>query len=186
MVIVIDNTQSIKSDKTIIKEIFDWIKTIFLALIIALVVTKLVIINAIIPSDSMENTIMIGDRVVANRLAYTFSDVKRGDVVIFPYPDDEQVLYVKRVIGLPGEKLDIINGDVFINDEPLEEEYVSSFITDYTRNSSYVIPEGHLFMMGDNRSVSKDSRYWYNTFLEIDKIEGKALFRYYPFPKIIK
>lgn len=183
---MIDNTENIKSEKTVINEIFDWIKTIFLALIIALIVTKVVIINAIIPSDSMENTIMIGDRVVANRLAYKFSDVKRGDIVIFPYPDDEEVLYVKRVIGLPGETVDIVNGDIFINGELLEEDYVSSDITDYTRNSTYEVPDGHLFMMGDNRSISKDSRYWHNTFLEVDKIEGKALFRYYPFPKLIK
>lgn len=82
------------------EELVSWIKTIVLAVAIALFINFVIIVNATVPTGSMENTIMAGDRVIASRLSYTFSDPERGDVVIFKYPDDEDVLYVKRIIGL--------------------------------------------------------------------------------------
>lgn len=173
--------------KTILAEIFGWIKTIALAVILALFITKVIIVNAEVPTGSMKSTIMPNDRLIANRLAYNFSDVKRGDIIVFPYPDDEERLYVKRVVGLPGETVRIIDGDVYIDGEFLEEVYVSSEIVDDTRNAGpYEVPEGHFFMMGDNRGNSQDSRYWEHTYLEEEKIIGKVLFRYYPMPGLIK
>ncbi len=168
------------------KEAISWIKTILFAIFFAYIITHFIIVNAEVPTGSMKSTIMPGDRLIANRLAYTFSDVERGDIVVFPYPDDESVLFVKRVIGLPGDVVEIIEGNVYINGEQLDEPYVSSPIIDSTRNSGpYIVPEGHLFMMGDNRGNSEDSRYWENTYLEEDKIVGKVLFRYYPRISII-
>lgn len=173
-------------DKNILKEVADWLITIFVAIVIAYFITHFLIINAQVPSNSMEKTIMTGDRLVANRLSYTFSEPKRGDIIVFPFPDDEEKLFVKRIIGLPGELVEIKDGYVYINGEILEEDYVSSAILDSTKNSIYVVPEGYLFMMGDNRRDSRDSRYWNNTYVDIEKISGKVLFRYYPYPKIIK
>ncbi|MFA6846785.1 MAG: signal peptidase I [Lachnospiraceae bacterium] len=140
-----------------------------------------IIINAVVPSGSMENTIPSGARVIGSRLSYNDSTPERYDIVVFHYPDDEKQLFVKRVIGLPGETVTIIDGKVYINDEtePLDD----SFIAEPMEGSfgPYVVPEGCYFMMGDNRNNSLDSRYWVNTFVAEDKILGKALFVWYPF-----
>lgn len=93
-----------KQNKVDYKEIISWIKYIGSAILIALFLTNFVIINAYIPSGSMENTIMTKDRVIASRLHYLFTDPKRGDIVVFKFPDDEKTNFVKRVIGLPGGK----------------------------------------------------------------------------------
>lgn len=134
----------------------------------------------------MQNTINTNDRLITNRLAYKFSSPQRGDVIVFPYPDDTSILYVKRIIGLPGERVDIIDGDVYINDVKLQEDYLSSEITDSTKNSSYEVPDNCVFVMGDNRAVSLDARYWRNKYVNIDDILGKVCFRYFPNPSIIK
>ncbi len=167
-------------EKRIAKEVTDWLFTIALALFIAFLITHILIINAVVPSESMENTIMIGDRLITNRLAYVFNDIERGDIIVFPAPDGQDVLYVKRVIGLPGETIDIIDGLVYIDGVLLVEDYVSSEIIDGTKNSSYEVPEGTVFCLGDNRQHSNDARYWENTFLDIDDVLGKVVFRYYP------
>lgn len=176
-----------ENKKAFVKELISWVKTIVIAVLFALFITNFIIINAQVPTGSMQNTIMPNDRLIANRLAYTFSEPQRGDIIVFPYPDDESKLFVKRIIGLPNEVLEIVNGKVYIDGELLEEDYVSSEITDSTMNCGpYVIPEGHVFMMGDNRGNSEDSRYWENTYLDEDKILGKVLFRYYPTISFIK
>lgn len=180
------NENGNKNNK-VISEIISWIKTIVVAVLVALFITRFVIVNAVVPTGSMKNTIMPNDRLIASRLSYIFSDVERGDIIVFPYPDDEEKLFVKRVIGLPGEAVQIVNGSVYIDGELLEEDYVSSPIIDATQNSGpYIVPEDSLFMMGDNRQSSEDSRYWQNTFLKEDKVIGKVLFRYYPKITIIK
>lgn len=167
-------------------EILSWIKTIVFAVVIAVIINKVVIVNATVPTGSMENTIMPNDRVVALRLSYYWGSPDRGDIVVFRYPDNEEVLYIKRVIGLPGETITIRNGKIYINDspEPLEEDYLKEdFDGSY---GPYTVPEGSYFMMGDNRNNSLDSRYWENKFVEEDKILGKVLFKYYKGFEIIK
>lgn len=162
------------------RELFQWVAAIVAAVLIALAIDNFVIVNAQIPSGSMENTIMTGDRVIGNRFAYSFSDPQRFDIIIFRYPDDESQLFIKRIIGLPGETVEIRDGKIYLNgsDEPLEdvqtkETMVGSF-------GSYTVPENSYFVMGDNRNDSKDSRYWTNTFVTKDEILGKAIFRYWP------
>ena len=162
------------------RELFQWVAAIVAAVLIALAIDNFVIVNAQIPSGSMENTIMTGDRVIGNRFAYSFSDPQRFDIIIFRYPDDESQLFIKRIIGLPGETVEIRDGKIYLNgsDEPLEdvqtkETMVGSF-------GPYTVPETSYFVMGDNRNDSKDSRYWTNTFVTKDEILGKAIFRYWP------
>ena len=162
------------------RELFQWVAAIVAAVLIALAIDNFVIVNAQIPSGSMENTIMTGDRVIGNRFAYSFSDPQRFDIIIFRYPDDESQLFIKRIIGLPGETVEIRDGKIYLNgsDEPLEdvqtkETMVESF-------GPYTVPENSYFVMGDNRNDSKDSRYWTNTFVTKDEILGKAIFRYWP------
>lgn len=112
------------------------------------------------------------------RLYYDFKEPERGDIVIFKYPDDESVDYLKRIIGLPGETVEIISGKVYINGELLDEPYLSEEPTgDF---GPYQVPEDSYFMLGDNRAVSKDSRYWHNTYVKKDKIIAKAFVMYWP------
>ncbi len=161
------------------REIISWIKTIVLAVLIAVGINAFVIVNATVPTGSMENTIMPGDRIMALRLTYYFSHPQRGDIAVFKYPDDESVLYVKRVIGLPGETVEIRDGKVYIDgsDKPLNDDFVKE--TPVGDFGPYEVPEGCYFMMGDNRNDSLDSRFWVNKYVEEDKILGKVYFKYY-------
>lgn len=166
------------------KEILSWVQTIVLAIIIALFINNFLIVNASVPTGSMENIIMPKDRIVAFRLAYLFDEPQRGDIVVFKFPDDESVLYVKRVIGLPGEKVEIKNGGVYINGNLLEEDYIKEPMYTNMRwpedKAYYEVPEDAYFMMGDNRNYSEDSRFWQNTFVYKEKMLGKVFVKYYP------
>ncbi|MCR5468236.1 MAG: signal peptidase I [Lachnospiraceae bacterium] len=170
----------------VFEEVFSWIVVIVLAIGLAVVIKTFVIINANIPSGSMENTIMTGDRLFGYRLAYLFSEPERGDIIIFKYPDDETESYVKRIIGLPGEIVRVKEGKIYIddNEEPLDESYLKEEWT--VDNDGYVfqVPENSYLVMGDNRNYSYDARYWTNEYVSEDKILGKAGLRYFPFDTI--
>jgi len=162
-------------------EFISWAKTIILAVAFALCINNFVIVNAAVPTGSMENNIMPNDRLVAFRLSYLFSEPQRYDVVIFPFPDDESTLFVKRIIGLPGETIEIVNGKVFVDGtehEPLKDDFIKEEM--YGNFGPYVVPEGQYFMLGDNRNFSKDSRFWEHKFVEKKKILGKVVLKYYP------
>ena len=123
------------------KELWEYIKMIIFVVAVVLVVNNFLLINARVPSESMENTIMTGDRFFGNRLAYLFDDPERFDIVVFKYPDDESQLFVKRVIGLPGETVEIKDGKVYINGSqtPLDDSFTPETPTgDY---GPYVVPE---------------------------------------------
>lgn len=169
------------------KEIFEWVKIIVSAALIAFVLNTFIIANSEVPSGSMENTIMTGDRVIGSRLSYRFEDPKRGDIAIFRFPDNEKIYYVKRIIGLPGETVDIVDGKVYINgsDEPLDEPYIREPMI-LEAPMHFEVPENSYFMMGDNRNYSMDARRWENTYVKREKIIAKVLFRYFPKPGILK
>jgi signal peptidase I len=189
----------------LLREAFSWAKTIAFALIFAWVFTNFVIVNAVVPTGSMEETIRVNDRIVAFRLSYMFSDPQRYDIIIFPSPSGDGRLYVKRIIGLPGDELTIVNGSVYVNNsnEPFElrDDFVkgelfgnfpsprmpNSYITIPNDGSPpYItIPDDHYFVLGDNRTNSVDSRSWgsegtLRTFVPRDQIQGRVLFRYFP------
>ncbi|MCD7867361.1 MAG: signal peptidase I [Clostridiales bacterium] len=180
------------------KEVWEYVKMIIIVVLVVLLVNNVILINAKIPSESMENTIMTGDRIFGFRLSYglnidflgfeyhtQWSEPERYDIVIFHYPDDESQLFIKRVIGLPGETVEIKDGKVYIDgaEEPLEDSFVKG--TAMGDFGPYEVPEGCYFMLGDNRNNSKDSRYWENTYVRADQIVGKALIRYYPSIKLL-
>ena len=178
-------TKPRKTEETSIgREIWEYVKMIAIVVAVVVFVEQVIVINARIPSPSMENTIMTGDQIFGNRLAYVKSDPQRYDIVIFYYPDDEKQKFIKRVIGLPGETVTIRDGKVYINDstEPLRDDFCPE--TPVGDFGPYEVPEGCYFMLGDNRNVSKDSRYWLNPYVEKDKIIGKAFLRYWPLNKI--
>lgn len=168
------------------KEFMEYLKMIIFVVIVVLIVNNFLLINAKIPSESMEQTIMTGDRVFGNRLAYLFEKPKRFDIVIFKYPDHEKELFIKRIIGLPGETVEIKDGKVYIDgsEEPLDDSFTPEKpLGDY---GPYVVPENSYFMLGDNRNYSKDSRFWNNPYVAEEKILGKAVIRYFPGIKLLK
>ncbi len=140
-----------------------------------------------VPTGSMLPTIQIGDHILTNKMAYDFKlpftevsltkpgEPKRGDVMVFIYPKDESINYVKRVIGLPGETLKIENNRLYINDEEVDENYLPSAARNliYQHQFEITIPENMYFVMGDNRENSLDSRYW--GFVPRKNVKGKAI-----------
>lgn len=173
-----------KKEKSKLRETLEFLFPIVLAVAVALVLKYFVIANAVVPTGSMLNTIQEGDRIIASRLAYKNEDPQRYDIILFEFPDDESKIYVKRVIGLPGETVEIVNGIVYVTKTDgttiqLDDRFVTNCKPegDY---GPYTVPENSYFMLGDNRNNSVDSRFWQNKFVSKDKIIGKVLFRYYP------
>lgn len=163
-----------------INELKSWVKLISVAVITAVFINTTIIANATVPTGSMESTVMTGDRVLGFRLAYLFSDPERGDIIMFKFPDDESKNYLKRIIGLPGEQVEIIDGEVYINgsEEPLQENYLNVVPTG--SYGPFDVPADSYFVMGDNRNTSYDSRWWRNKFVSRDQIIAKAIIDYYP------
>lgn len=163
-----DGTFSVK------KFVIDLLETILLTLLM------FGLINAVssrirVESVSMQDTLQPGDFVFVNKLAYLLGDVNRGDVIVFepPFPSPEP--FIKRVIGIEGDEIVVKDGEVYINGHKVIEPYIKS---NTTHSGKWKIPQGYVFVMGDNRRNSNDSRGW--GLLPIDNIQGKALFVYWP------
>lgn len=124
---------------------------------------------------SMEPTLHDGEFVIVNKLAYRFGAPERGDVIVFRYPRDPQQEYIKRIIGLPGDTIKIVNGTVYINDTILNEPYVAAAPR---YQSEWVVPDVSVFVLGDNRNNSSDSHNWGPVPME--NVIGRALFVYWP------
>ena len=170
--------------KAILKEVRSNVITVIGALLLGFFLSKYIIANAQVPSGSMETTVMAGDRIIVNRLAYAFGEPQRGDIVTFIYPDDGETLYLKRIMGLPGETIQGVDGVIYIDGRPIEHDYTQEIFEDDF--GPFQVPEGCYFMMGDNRNDSWDSRFWEHSFVEKEDIIGKAAFSYYPHPRFLK
>lgn len=148
------------------------------AFVLAILLNSFIFINSRVVSGSMENTVMTGDRVIGLRTAYWFSEPERGDIIVFNRDGFDGKPLLKRLIGLPGDTLEIRYGKLYINGELYEEDYLRAEM-----NSDYgpiTVPEGCYFVMGDNRNVSNDSRRWSDPFVEREDIIGKMYLRYWP------
>lgn len=167
------------------KELKSILYTIVVTAVVVFILKTYVIINAAVPTGSMENTILPGDNILGLRVAYLLDEPERGDVIFFYFPDDETQKYVKRIIGLPGEKVYINDAKIYINDSeiPLDEEYLKEDWIAGIGPYEFEVPEGCYFVLGDNRNASADARYWRNPYVAKDKIIGKAIFTYYPFDR---
>ncbi len=156
----------------------EYAETLIVAVLLALVIRTFVVQAFVIPSGSMLPTLRIGDYLLVNKFVYLFRPIRRGDIIVFKFPQDETRDFIKRVIGLPGEILEIRDRQVFIDGKPLHEPYaVYSESPPFGSPVPYHlgpmrIPPGHLFMMGDNRDNSLDSRSW--GLLEETKVLGEA------------
>jgi signal peptidase I len=150
-----------------------------------MVIRTFVVQAFMIPSGSMLPTLQIGDHLLVNKFLYWFTNPKRGEIIVFKFPQDEGRDFIKRVIALPGDKVEIRGKQVYVNDEPVQEAYAvhldpSMQDNPHSPRDNYGpvrVPPGQLFMMGDNRDYSMDSRFW--GFLNIKKIKGKAFIIYW-------
>ncbi|WP_317273715.1 MULTISPECIES: signal peptidase I [Clostridium] len=176
------NIESDGKRKNSIKNfIYEWGIPIISAFIIAFLINKFLLFKVLIPSESMVPTLNVGDRLFVTRV-YNLDKLQRGDIVVF-YSEELQEDLIKRLIGLPGDKIEIINGVVYVNGEKLVEDYIG---TEDNFNGVYEVPEGKFFFLGDNRLYSKDSRYWINPYIDGEDITGKAQIKVYPFDEIGK
>lgn len=179
------NNDKSKKKKSPLRETLDFCLPIVIALIVAIILKTLIFANAVVPTGSMLNTIQKGDRVIASRIVYNFDDPERYDIVIFRFPDNEKEYFVKRIIGMPGETVTIVNGVVYVTDQDgkttqLKDDFVTACVPS-GNYGPYEVPQESYFVMGDNRNSSVDSRFWETTnYVSRDKIIGKVIFRYYP------
>ncbi len=175
----------LKEAPTFWAKVWEYAKSILIALFIALLIRTFIVQAFRIPSGSMIPTLLVGDHILVNKFIYRFGDPKRLDVVVFKFPLDPKKDYIKRVIGLPGDRVEIINKVVYINGKPLKEPYVQHTdphiiprgVQPRDNYGPVVVPKGHYFVMGDNRDSSYDSRYW--GFVARKAFIGKALIIYF-------
>jgi len=199
---IIEKPAKKKREKSLLREYFELIAetAVFVFFVMTFVVQAFQI-----PTGSMEPTLLVGDFLLVNKLVYACAPtpleaailprrrLARQDIVVFKYPNELSKDFVKRVIGLPGEKLEIKNKQIFINDRPLEEKYkvhndsqiiakTGAYSYDDTIRDNYgpvTVPEGHIFVMGDNRDNSADSRYW--GFLPLSYVKGRPWMIYFSY-----
>lgn len=181
------------------RELLSYVWIILFACALAAGVNRYVLINAEIPSESMENLLQVDDRIFGCRLSYVFEEPKRYDVVMFQYPVHEETIYIKRIIGLPGETVEIQDGKIYIDGSqtPIEENYLPEEWVEGNDGFSFEVPQDCYLMLGDNRNISEDARYWAQcaiddgvaankeeaqayTYVHKDKIIGRAILKYYP------
>lgn len=195
----------------------EYLEAAIIALFLALFIRAFVIQAFKIPSGSMKPTLLIGDHILVNKFIYgikiPFTDrhiiqstkPKRGDVVVFKWPRDESKDFIKRVIGIEGDKIEIKNDVLYVNGESVKTEYVGKYrdknipiankylellgksnhyiLDEYIKHENYgpvIVPENSIFVMGDNRDNSHDSRYWH--FVSLSKLKGKAIIIYWSWP----
>ena len=162
----------------------EWVAVLVGAVLVALVVRTFLLQAFSIPSGSMESTLEISDRLLVNKLSYQFGEIERGDIVVFFKPESLSSPYddlIKRVIGLPGDVVEARDNQVLINGEPIAEPYLDPNVV--IRDFAPVdVPEDHVFVMGDNRSNSADSRVFGP--ISVDLIEGEAFLRYWPLSRL--
>lgn len=171
------------NDKTK-NEALEWIKSIAIAVGVAVIIKTFVFNSTYVLGNSMYPTLLEKDRLFAVKVPLYFSGPNRGDVIVLEAPDNENKDYIKRVIGIGGDKVQIIDGKVYLNDELLVEDYIEEdSYTQIYSTDTWIVPEGEVFVLGDNRDegASKDSRYFGS--VSINLVKGITGFRYFPIDK---
>ena len=178
--------------KAVVRE---WVESIIVALILAMVIRTFVVQAFKIPTGSMRMTLLEGDIILVNKFLYgakvpfthwrlpKVRDLLRGDVIVFIYPENPKKDFIKRLVGLPGETIEIKNGTIYVNDKPVQDSLFGSiFYYNYGRyaeeGEKITVPRNSYFVMGDNSRSSQDSRYW--GFVPHENILGKAILIYWP------
>lgn len=190
----VDNAKSTEKTKSKAKE---YIESIIIAILIALFIRTFIICAYKIPSRSMVETLLVGDHILVNKFIYgvkipllrrtiiPVKDPQRGDIVVFIYPNDRSKDFIKRVIGVGGDKIEIRNKKIFLNDQAYKDSYgiysdnmiFPASMQPRDNFGPVTVPKGSIFVMGDNRDESLDSRFW--GFVDLKDVEGKAFIIYW-------
>lgn len=195
------NTPNIEKKRSAgqVSEIYSLLKSLSVFLAIAFMLRASVVEAFKIPSSSMESTLLVGDHILVNKLSYglwlpwmnesivPFREPKRGDVVVFTLPDDpktpdideSETNIIKRVIGLPGEEIEVVGTAVFINGKKYDDPHSFWQLGGKKDLKKVLVPKGHVLLLGDNRDYSKDSRFWDTPYLDISRIKGRAFVIYW-------
>lgn len=156
--------------------VYEYAKAIVAGLIVALLIITFVVQGFYIPTGSMRPTLEVGDRILVNKFIYRFKDPERSEIIVFRYPIEPRRKFIKRVIGIGGDTVEIIGGQVFVNDQPLEEDY--TLTPGFSNYGPITVPEDNYFVLGDNRNNSEDSRFW--GFVPQENVVGQALMIFWP------
>lgn len=158
--------------------------TIYAAVIIMTVILfHYVFMLSFVPTESMAGTINAGDHIICSRYGVEEEDIQRYDVLVFMPPDDPEMFYIKRVIGLPGETLEVRDGKVYADGQELDDSFTNG-PQNRKGDGVYRVPEGCYFFLGDNRNNSNDSRFWKNKYVPAANIKAKARLICFPFSRM--
>jgi len=185
-------TETQPTAPTATQEVISFLKTLSIFLVIAFLLRASVVEAFKIPSGSMIPTLRIGDHILVSKLSYgfrlpfvtkfiyQFAEPQHGDIVVFTRPDEPETNIIKRVIGIPGDLIEVRQTKLFINNQLQYEPYARYELNGIKNFGPERVPEGHIFMLGDNRDHSRDSRFWEETpWLEIQRVKGRALIIYW-------
>jgi signal peptidase I len=166
---------------TLMGEFSGWVKDIMLAIVISFLMVVFLYQPVKVEGTSMQPELLDQERIFVNKFVYHFEGIQRGDIVVFWYPKDPSKSFIKRVVGVPGDVVQIKDGHVYINDQLFQERYVPTGYQDLDSYASIRVKEGYYYVLGDHRNASNDSRSW--GLVPRKYIYGKAVFRYWPVDK---
>lgn len=167
-----------QKQESIVSLVMDFVVTAIIAFIVSWIIIHYITVLAIVPSCSMEKTVMTGSRIFIDKISYKVIDPRRGDIISFDPPDGGDKILLKRIIALPGETIEGKNHEVYIDGQLLKENYIADKIDN--EFGPYTVPENSYFVMGDNRLYSLDARYWENKFVARNTILGRAIIEITP------
>jgi signal peptidase I len=164
--------------------LLSWLRELTLGVILAVVVILFIYQPVKVEGTSMMPSLVDQERIFINKFVYRFglADVGRGDTVVFWFPQDTSKSYIKRVVGMPGDTVEVRSGSVYVNGQPLDEPYVPEEFRDHVSMSARTVEPDHYFVLGDHRSSSNDSRSWWT--VPRNFIYGKAVFVYWPLERV--
>jgi signal peptidase I len=167
---------------TLAFELRSWSRDILLAFAIAIFIVIFVVQPVKVEGTSMQPQLVDQERIFVNRFVYQFKEIRRGDVVVFWYPRDRSKSFIKRVLGVPGDEVEIRHGTVYVNGARMDEPYLNPEFGDHKSYQKVAVPPGEYFVLGDHRNSSNDSRNW--GFVARQLIYGKAVFGYWPVSRV--
>lgn len=165
----------------------DWFVSIIVAVALAFCIRTFLVEPYMVQGSSMYPTLVNNERLIVDKLSYYVTDPKRGEIIVFRYPKDQSRDFIKRVIAVGGDTIEMREGKVFVNGTMLEEDYIykddpkGPNLSDYRKS---VVPAGHIFVLGDNRNNSEDSRFADVDFVPLDLVKGRAVFAFWPVDQI--
>ena len=167
-----------EKETSVFSELKDWIGSIVIAVVLAMLIRTFIVELYVVDGPSMRPTLESEERLVVNKFIYRFHPPQKGEILVFQYPRDPSRDFIKRVIATPGDTVEIHEGRVLVNDQLLTEDYIlEKTRSEYPKST---VPEGHVFVMGDNRNNSEDSRFADVGFVPYDLIKGKAMLVFWP------